>query len=51
MNLKDYKLNTDSDTLTWCRRILLRENTINDTIKADRALHGIMNYQAHTPEI
>ena len=51
MNLKDNKLNPDQDTLTWCRRILLRDGeTQNDRVKADRALHGIMNYQPHTPE-
>ena len=37
------------DTLTWCRRILLKENTQVDKAKADVALHYIMNYQKHTP--
>ena len=51
ISLKNYKLNPDQDTLTWCRRILLKEGyTVNDQIKADLALHGIMNYQPHTPE-
>ena len=49
--MKDVKLNPDQSVLTWCRQILLRDGTTdNDKVKADRALHGIMNYQAHTPE-
>ena len=43
-------MNPDHDTLTWCRRILLRENTPVDQQKADACLHAIMNYRADQPE-
>lgn len=45
-----YNLNPDHDTLTWCRKVFLEENTRIDRQLADDILHELMNYQPHNPE-
>ena len=44
------QLNNDIYTLTWCRKVFLKQNTRIDSQLADDCLHVIMNYQPHTPE-
>ena len=48
--MKDHKIILDQDFLTWCRIMLLKENNDVDQQKADKALHGIMNYHSHQQE-
>ena len=42
--------NSDTETLTWCRNVFLKEDTTVDQQKADEILHELMNYQTHNPE-